>query len=155
MKKEYQNQTVAAEEFRAAQGSSQETIQLVLPAAEMLQLLEKGLGELIRRVGKLFIASVLEAEVEQVVGRRSRRNQERTAYRWGSERGSCMVDGQRVPIRRPRIRDCRGRELPLASYQLFQQASPAEETVWSNIMRGLSMRNYKEVLRQWPSASTV
>lgn len=152
MKKEYQNQRAAAEEFRAAKEASAEAIQLALAAAEMLQLLEKGLGELIRKVGKLFIASVLEAEVEQIVGRRSRRNQERTAYRWGSERGYCLVDGQHVPISRPRIRGCDGRELPLGSYQLFQQASPAEETVWSNIMRGLSMRNYKEVLQQFLDA---
>ena len=152
MKKEYQNKRAAAEELRAAKEVSGDAIQLAFPTAEMLQLLEKGVGELIRQVGKLFIASVLEVEVEQMVGRRSKRQQERKAYRWGSGRGYCVVDGQRVPISQPRIRGCNGRELPLSSYQLFQQASPAEETVWSNIMRGLSMRNYKEVLQQFLDA---
>jgi transposase-like protein len=152
VKQEYQSKSEAAEQFRAAKEASADAIQLALPTAEMLQLQQKGVGELIRRVGKLFIASVLEAEVEQRVGRRSKRQQERQAYRWGSEHGYCVVDGQRVPISRPRIRGRDGRELPLGSYQLFQQASPAEETVWSSIMRGLSMRNYKEVLQQFLEA---
>jgi putative transposase len=42
--------------------------------------------------------------------------------------------------------------LPLGTYQLFQRVSPAEETVWSNIMRGLSMRDYKLVLQQFMDA---
>ncbi len=40
----------------------------------------------------------------------------------------------------------------MGTYQLFQQVSPAEETVWSNIMRGLSMRDYKLVLQQFMDA---
>ena len=57
-----------------------------------------------------------------------------------------------VPVARPRVRQCGGKELPLGTYQLFQRVSPAEETVWSNIMRGLSMRHYKEVLQQFMDA---
>src|SRR5438270_4289984 len=120
--------------------------------AEVLSCLEHGLGELLQRVGRLFIESVLEAEAEQLADPRSRRTQQRHAYRWGSERGYCLVDGQRVPIVRPRLRECGGNELPLGSYQLFQKATSAEETVWSNVMRGLSTRNYKEVLQQFADA---
>jgi hypothetical protein len=50
----------------------------------------------------------------------------RQAYRWGVEQGSCLIDGQRVPIARPRVRQCGGKELPLGTYQLFQRVSPAE-----------------------------
>lgn len=100
----------------------------------------------------MFIESVLESEVEQIAGPRSCRAQTRQAYRWGVEQGSCLIDGQRVPIARPRVRQCGGKELPLGTYQLFQRVSPAEETVWSNIMRGLSMRDYKLVLQQFMDA---
>jgi len=110
------------------------------------------LGELVRKVGRMFIESVLESEVEQMAGPRSCRTATRQAYRWGVEQGSCFIDGQRVPIARPRIRECGGKELPLGTYQLFQQATPVEETVWSNIMRGLSMRDYKLVLQQFMDA---
>src|SRR5947209_8718631 len=63
-----------------------------------------------------------------------------------------MVNGQRFPTMRPRLRECGGKELPLGSYPLLQKASRVEETVWSNVMRGLSMRHYKEVLQQFADA---
>lgn len=131
---------------------SSRPVQIALPMAEVVSQLEQGLGELVRKVGKLFIESMLEAEVEQLGGPRSRSNAERRAYRWGSEQGYCVVDSERVPIRRPRVREPGGAELPLRSYELFQRASLVEETVWSNVMRCLSMRNYKEVLQRFADA---
>lgn len=148
MKRAYQNRAVE----KSTEAGVGEAVQIALPMAEVLSSLEKGLGELVRKVGRLFIESVLESEVEQIAGPRSSRGQTRQAYRWGVEKGSCVIDGQRVPIARPRIRECGGKELPLGTYQLFQQVTPAEETVWSNIMRGLSMRDYKLVLQQFMDA---
>ena len=153
MKVEYQIEKQAGVAVAQARPHRNELpVQVALPMAEVLSCLEHGLGELLQRVGRLFIESVLEAEAEQLVGPRSRRTQQRHAYRWGSERGYCLVDGQRVPIMRPRLRECGGNELPLGSYQLFQKATSVEETVWSNVMRGLSTRNYKEVLQQFADA---
>ena len=68
--------------------------------------MEPGLGELVRKVGRLFIESVLGSEVEQLAGPRSAR-QMRQAYRCRVEQGSCLIDRQRVPIARPRVRACR------------------------------------------------
>jgi putative transposase len=56
------------------------------------------------------------------------------------------------PLHSRAVRQCGRKELPLGTYQLFQRVSPAEETVWSNIMRGLSMRDYKLVLQQFMDA---
>ena len=151
MKEDYQIEE-AAEAVKGELAARELPVQIGLPMAEVLSCLEQGLGELVRKVGRLFIESVLEAEAEQIVGPRSRRLQQRRAYRWGSEQGYCVVDGQRVPIVRPRLRECGGTEVPLGSYQLLQKATQVDETVWSNIMRGLSMRNYKEVLQQFADA---
>ena len=148
MKRAYPKRAVEKE----ADSREERAVQVALPMAEVLTSIEQGLGELVRKVGRLFIESVLEAEVEQIAGPRSRRAQSRQAYRWGVEQGSCLIDGQRVPIARPRVRECGGKELPLGTYQLFQQVTPAEETVWSNVMRGLSMRDYKLVLQQFMDA---
>ena len=115
MKKAYQKDVIAAGAQRQGEGA----VQISLPMAEVLTSIEEGLGELVRKVGRTFIESVLEAEVEQMAGARSRRLQTRQAYRWGVEQGSCPIDGQRVPIARPRVRQCGGKELPLGTYQLF------------------------------------
>ena len=153
MKEEYQIEKEAVVTVEGEPAAASELpVQIALPMAEVLSCIEHGLGELLRKVGRLFIESVLETEAEQIAGPRWRRTQQRRAYRWGSEQGYCIVDGQRVPILRPRLRECGGNEVPLGSYQLFQSVSRVEETVWSNVMRGLSMRNYKEVLQQFADA---
>jgi transposase-like protein len=94
----------------------------------------------------------MEAEVEQIAGKRSCPDPDRKAYRWGSEDGFCLIDGQRVPIQRPRLRTRTKKEVPLGSYALFQRSSLLEETVWQKIMLGLTMRSYKEVMQQFADA---
>jgi putative transposase len=154
VKKQYQiNKQRAAKRFQNWAATNEEPIQLTFPAADIAELAQSSLGDLLRAVGKLFIETVMEAEVEDIVGRRSKRNQERGAYRWGTEAGFCVIDGQRVPIARPRIRNRQNnKEIPLGSYELFQRASLIEETVWHKIMHGLTMRSYKEVVQQFADA---
>jgi hypothetical protein len=83
LKREYQKQATT----EMVQPEEQ-AVQIALPMAEILTSLEEGLGELVRKVGRLFIESVLEAEVEQIAGIRSRRLQTRQAYRWGVEQAA-------------------------------------------------------------------
>jgi putative transposase len=142
----------AMEGFKRWAESTGEPVQLSFPISDIVRLTQNSLGELLRRVGQLFIETVMEAEVEQLAGPAWQPRAERKAYRWGSERGYCIVDGQRVPIRRPRVRTPAGREIRLGSYETFQQSSLGEETVWINIMHGLTMRNYKEVVQQFVEA---
>jgi transposase-like protein len=128
-------------------------VQLTFPTAGIAELAQQSLGDLLRAVGKAFIETVMETEVEQLVGKRSQRNTGRQAYRWGTESGFCIIDGQRVPIDRPRVRGkSNDKEIPLGSYELFQRASLIGETVWHKIMHGLTMRSYKEVVQQFADA---
>jgi len=95
----------------------------------------------------------MDSEVEQLAGKRSGRETGRQAYRWGTESGFCIIDGQRVPIDRPRVRGkFHDKEIPLGSYELFQRASLIGESVWHKIMHGLTMRSYKEVVQQFADA---
>ena len=155
MEQQYQSSaSEAVNQFRDwAMQSDQQAVQFSFPTPEMVKLAEQGLGELLRRVGTMFIEGVMEAETEQIVGPRSKSAPERAAYRWGKEQGYCIIDGQKVPIARPRLRSkANDREIPLGSYELFQRASLLEESVWHKIMHGLTMRSYKEVLQQFVDA---
>src|SRR5215467_4894302 len=100
----------------------------------------------------MFIENVMEAEVEQLAGKRSQPDPEGNIYRWGIEKGYCIIDGQRVPIQRPRLRSRTKKEVPLGSYEMFQRSSLLGETVWQKIMLGLTMRSYKEVVQQFADA---
>lgn len=158
MKARYQKEEAgrAAQKFESWAKQSSHPIQVKFSSFEMLALVKEGLGELVRRLGKLFIEEVLESETEQIVGPRSKPLAKRGAYRWGREAGYCVIDGQKVPIARPRVRSkVHNREIPLGSYELFQRASLLEESVWHKIMHGLSTRNYKEVLQQFSDAYGV
>ena len=95
---------------------------------------------------------LMEAEVQERVGERSRRQKDRTAHRWGAERGYCLVMGQKVPIQRPRVRTTDEQEVRLGSYEMFHRGEPLTETVWEKLMLGLSTRQYGQAVRQFTEA---
>jgi putative transposase len=153
MKKPYQieaQRAVKRLEEMAAEGNA--AVQLVLPMAEAMGWLKQGVGELIRQAGVQIIALVMEEEVRELVGERSQPQAERKANRWGSERGFCVVMGQKLPIERPRVRSTEDREVRLGSYELFHRGEPLTETVWEKLMLGLSTRKYGQAVRQFTEA---
>src|SRR3954454_14435146 len=94
----------------------------------------------------------MEEEVRHLVGERNRPLPERTAKRWGTERGYCVVMGQKVPVERPRVRSTQGREIRLGSYEMFHRGEPLTETVWEKLMLGLSTRKYGQAVRGFSEA---
>src|SRR5947209_7625039 len=153
MKKPYQieaQRAVKRLEEMAAEGNP--AIQMVLPLAEAMGWLRKGVGELIRQAGLQIIGLVMEEEVRQTVGERHAPTENRTASRWGSERGYCVVMGQKVPIERPRVRTTDDKEVRLGSYEMFHRGEPLTETVWEKLMLGLSTRKYGQAVREFIEA---
>jgi hypothetical protein len=53
--------------------------------------LRKGVGELIRQAGLQLMDLLMQEEVRELAGERSQRQPERTANRWASERGFCVI----------------------------------------------------------------
>src|SRR5712691_1024543 len=156
MKKEYQvrdelGKQRSIRKFReiAEQGS---TVQLVLPMVEIMQMVQDGCGQLLREAGLRLMMLVMEEEAERLVGPRHQQDESRVGYRWGSEAGYCVVDGQKVPLERIRLRSKDDRELPLGSYQLFQRSAPLQDGVWWKMMRGLTTRNYGAVTKTFRQA---
>lgn len=153
MKKPYQiDSQRAVKQLEAMAADGNPAVQMVLPMAEMLGWLHKGVGELIRQAGVQLMGLLMEAEVQQRVGERGQRQAERTANRWGSERGYCIVMGQKVPIERPRVRTVENQEVKLGSYEMFHRGEPLTETVWEKLMLGLSTRRYGQAVREFAEA---
>lgn len=128
------------------------SVQMELPLAEMVGWLRQGVGELIRQAGVQLVGLLMEEEVRGLVGERSQPRSERKANRWGSERGYCVVMGQKVPIERPRVRSVDDGEVRLGSYELFHRGEPLTEAVWEKLMLGLSTRRYGQAVRQFTEA---
>jgi putative transposase len=153
MKKPYQiesQRAVKRLEEMAAEGNP--AVQMVLPMAEMLGYLRQGVGELVRQAGLQLMSLLMEEEVRQLAGERSQRQPERSVSRWGTERGYCVVMGQKAPIERPRVRSTDNQEVKLGSYELFHRGEPLTETVWEKLMLGLSTRKYGQAIREFTEA---
>jgi len=150
MKKPYQIEAQrAVKQFEAMAAEGDPAVQMVLPMAEMMGWLRKGVSELVRQAGLQLMDLLMQQEVQELVGARSQRQACRTASRWGSERGYCVVLGQKVPIQRPRVRTTDDKEVRLGSYEMFHRGEPLTETVWEKLMLGLSTRKYGQAVREF------
>ena len=153
MKKPYQIESQrAVKELEAMAADGNPAVQMVLPMAEMVGWLRQGVGELIRQAGLRLMDLLMQEEVRELVGERSQRQADRKANRWGSERGYCVVMGQKVPVERPRVRSTDDQEVRLGSYELFHRGEPLTETVWEKLMLGLSTRKYGQAVREFTEA---
>jgi putative transposase len=156
MKKRYQiDKERSVQQFRKLAQDVNPTLQMTLPMAEIVAMLQEGVGNLMRQTGLLLMMGVMEEEVRQIVGERYEQNADRKANRWGTEDGYCVIDGQKVPIKRTRVRDKANREVALGSYELFQRSNPIQAMVWDKMMRGLSTRNYGPVVKDFTEAYGV
>jgi putative transposase len=156
MKKQYQiDKQRAVQQFRRLATEVNPTIQMTLPMAGIVGMLQEGVGNLMREAGLLLMTEIMEEEVRQVVGERYAPNADRTASRWGKEKGYCVVDGQKVPIPRVRVRGKDNGEIKLGSYEMFQRCGPLQAAVWDKMMKGLSTRNYGPVVKDFASAYGV
>ena len=114
-------------------------------------------------LGLMVIADGLEEEVTRLVGARYERGggQPHLA-RYGSNRTSVRLAGQRVPIGVPRVRNlAEGKEVPLELHRALR-ASPGvvDEVLLRRVLYGLSCRDYEACAQAVPgaiglSASTV
>ncbi len=153
MKKPYQIEAQrAVKQLDAMAADGNPVVQMMLPMAEMMGWLRKGVGELIRQAGLQLMDLLMQEEVRELAGERSQPQSDRTAHRWGNERGYCVVMGQKVPIQRPRVRTTGDQEVRLGSYEMFHRGEPLSETVWEKLMLGLSTRNYGQAIRQFTEA---
>src|SRR6266478_2904678 len=117
MKKRYQiEQQRAVQQFRRLATEENPNIQMILPMADIVGLLQQGVGHVLREAGLALMSLVMDEEVRHLAGERHQQHAERRAHRWGQEDGHCVIDGQKVPIKRTRLRTKDKREQRLGSY---------------------------------------
>jgi len=153
MKKRYQiDKQRAVQEFRRIASADGQTVQMVIPLSEVVDLIQRGLMKLAVRTFTEVAEEVMDREVTALVGPKNRADPERERVRWGTEPGFCVVGGQKVRLDRPRVRDKRHKEVPLGSYELLQRASLMEDCVWQKMMHGLTTRRYSQVIEELEQA---
>src|ERR1035437_8033754 len=130
---------------------------LEVPESPLPPQIQEALGELVGAaregllalsvgVGLGVVHELMELEVDEVVGPRSKHNPDRLAKRHGHEDGSMTLGGQRVKGRRPRIRSADDEhELAVTSYEYFADRDPLTRAVMDRMLAGVSTRKFADV----------
>ena len=84
-------------------------------------------------------------EVEDLCGKRFSRKADDLCHRGGSDDGSIIIHGQRVVVKKPRVRSG-GEEINLESYSALQDYDLLCERVMKHMLSGVSTRNYNGLL---------
>lgn len=125
----------------------QVSFQLPLPLAEILADSRGAIERLAGEVGVLIARAVLEEEVNRRAGAPHNREED-APYRWGHRPGFLVLGGQKVGLRRPRLRQA-GREAPLETYAHLQADGPLQRAAQEKMLRGVSTRNYAGVVQDF------
>ncbi len=97
--------------------------------------------------GTVMIEAIMDSESEQLAGKRYSRKTD--IDRWGTESGYVLLGGQKVRVRRPRLRKKDKEEVSLTSYEQFQNEGQRTESVFNRLVAGVSSRNYAKTVEEF------
>ena len=110
---------------------------------ELVGAAQEGLLALSVGVGLGVLAELMEEEVAEVVGPRSKPDPARVAYRHGHGSGEVTLGGRVVAVERPRARRADGGgEVGLETYRHFADRDPLDRVVLERMLAGVSCRRY-------------
>jgi putative transposase len=151
MRKKYSRRSgvrkASRKERRERQAEKAGEVQLVLDREELVAMMQDSLTSFATEMGLRVATLLLEDEVNRHCGRRYERVPERTVTRYGHQRGVAVIAGQKLPIRRPRVRYTRQcGEADLETYARLQSPDAMPQSVLKRLVRGVSCRDYQGVV---------
>lgn len=114
--------------------------------SEYHQIVQKDFLSLMSLCGIKALSEMFEEDVRAICGERYQHDQGRRAYRWSSTGGEISVGGQRMSVKRPRVRNKYNQEMTLPTYEIMRQRDLLEERVLRQIVNGVSSRRYGKTL---------
>lgn len=128
--------------------------QALLPMVDLIEQSRLAVDELIDVAGRATIETVLELSAEQVAGPRTP-GQRRSQLLWhGRHAGRVCLKERKLGVRRPRLREKGGGEVPIPAYQAMQDAGLGRRML-DVLLGGISTRQYAEVLPEMASTCGV
>jgi len=126
---------------------------------DLTEIVQQGLNDYIADGVRLLLELLLQAEAQLRCGDRYGRSGDREAYRWGNEKGTGIVLGQKTEVDRPRLRNGQG-EVQLDTYKAMNKAELIDEKLMASVLAGVSTRRYattiaKELRSKGVSKSAV
>ena len=147
MRREYQitgrKGNAALCQFLAKEGAA------LVPMMELLEAGKLAVEALVGEMGKAALEAVLLISAEQVAGPAHPGRPGGAIRRHGEQGGVVALGAQKVRVSKPRLRrkgGGRGAEVALPAYAAMQSDESLRERMLAIVMRGVSTRNYQEVV---------
>ncbi len=123
--------------------------QALLPMVELIEQSRLAVDELIDVLGRAQIEAVLRLSAEGVAGP-PHQGKRGGAVGWhGNETGTVALRERKLRVRRPRLRkkpSGQGGEIPIPAYEAMQADGKLGSRMLEILLRGVSTRQYKNVL---------
>lgn len=147
MKKPYQIVTRAAKESAAVvEQFCQANGQLLLPIVQLIESASQVVQSVIHEIQIQTLETIFTVSAEQIAGARSP-GKPSGDIRWhGSQRGRIKLADREVKVKRPRLRHKTEGEVKIPAYEKLRQDRGLHEHMLGALMRGISTREYDEVL---------
>lgn len=154
MKKTYHIVTRAARESAAViEQFCQTNGQILLPIVNLIQNASQVVETVIHEVGHQMLEQILVLSAEQVAGARTPGKASGDIRHHGSQPGCVQLADRKVKVKRPRLRHKTEGEVKVPAYEALRQDRGLGQHMLGALLRGVSTREYQEVLPQM--AATV
>ena len=125
-------------------------VQITLPVQGVLQDIKHAFYGLCIQAGQEVLAKMLEADRGALCGAKGVPDAARRAVRGGSTSSRVVLGGQRIEIKRPRVRAVDAGELALPTFTWAAGADPLNAATMAAIAAGVSTRRYAGTLDELP-----
>ena len=149
MSKTYQIVTRAAKESAAViEQFCKANGQILLPVVDMIQSASQVVDGVVHEIGLKTLELILALSAEQVAGPRTPGKASGEIRHYGSQRGRVQLADRKVRVKRPRLRHKTEGEVAIPAYEALRKNQAASQYMLGAMMRGISTREYHEVLPQ-------
>ena len=147
--REAKTASAAMEEFAKAQR------EILLPLVELITQARVAVDEVIDSIGRQTIETILSLSAEEVAGPRTP-GKSSGDIRWhGTQKGRVSLADRQIKVRRPRLRHKQKGEVGVPAYESLQENSATAQRMMGALLRGVSTREYAEVLPEMAETAGV
>jgi transposase-like protein len=120
--------------------------QILLPILDLIQSASQAVETVIHEIGHQILEQILVLSAEQVAGVRTPGKPSGEIRHHGSQPGCVQLADRKVKVKRPRLRHKTEGEVKIPAYELLRQDRGLGRHLLGSLMRGVSTREYGEVL---------
>jgi transposase-like protein len=133
--------------------------QILLPMVDLIEQCQLACDELIDVTGRAAIEAVLQLSANQAAGGPAQQGKRRPGevVFHGRQPGQVMLSDRKLEVQRPRLRSKGrgGHEVEVPAYAAMRNREQLGARMLDILMRGVSTRNYKEVIPQMAETAGV